>query len=535
MARYTTDDFGYNFTPNDETKSLVSSNSVLKSEFKTAPNICKVEGAYELYDEEQHRSPRQEKTVETGAEDGIDKNLYRYEPAKHYRGGENFFSSDESGGGGGGTTTVNPIELIGACCCCLTITFLIFGGILLSYVEYKNSLNPTRFAGAVLIVCAGGTFLFSCCVLCVGSSSDGLFDSSSNISKADPSYNEIQVRFRRLNDRYEKGCMKAEEGLKDVRLDVVGHMKEIKDAQRKEEKKKKEKEKKNREDLESRVKRDLKAGTSVNEICQLYRPVVFYIVFDGDMLVSDLELLRKQVSLIVGLGKSGHDQCVVSVTSPGGGVSQYGLAASQLVRIRKAGIHLTVCVDTVAASGGYMMASVADKICAAPFAVVGSIGVVTQIPNFQRFLNEHKIDAFLCTAGKHKRTIDMIGDVTEEGKAKLQEELDDIHTAFKDHVALARPKLKDSMDEVGTGEFWLAVQAKEKGLVDDIMTSDEYLESICNNFDIIEILEKKQKKPTMAGIFEHFGAAALSVRSIIDKVRSNVETPRQVPSPMAIV
>ena len=112
-----------------------------------------------------------------------------------------------------------------------------------------------------------------------------------------------------------------------------------------------------------------------------------------------------------------------------------------------------------------MMASVADKICAAPFAVVGSIGVVTQIPNFQRFLNEHKVDAYLCTAGEYKRTIDIIGDVTEEGKAKMTEQLDDIHAAFKDHVSLARPKLKDAMEEVGTGEHWLAIQAKEKGQI----------------------------------------------------------------------
>jgi len=329
--------------------------------------------------------------------------------------------------------------------------------------------------------------------------------------------------------------MRAEAGLEQVRLDVVGHMKEIKEAQSKEEKEKKGGEKKNREDLEKRVKRDLKAGMSVKEIRQLYRPVVFYMVFDGDVLVSDLELLRKQVSLVISLGKRGHDQCVISVTSPGGAVSQYGLAASQLVRIRKAGIHLTVCVDTVAASGGYMMASVADKICAAPFAVVGSIGVVTQIPNFQRFLNEHKIDAYLCTAGNYKRTIDIIGDVTDEGKAKLTEQLDDIHIAFKDHVALARPKLKDSIDEVGTGEHWLAIQAKEKGLVDDIMTSDEYLESICDTFDIIEILEKKQKKPGMASLLEHFGAAARGVKSIVEKLQTTVESPGQAPTPMAIV
>ena len=118
----------------------------------------------------------------------------------------------------------------------------------------------------------------------------------------------------------------------------------------------------------------------------------------------------------------------------------------------------------------------------------------------------------------------------------MTEQLNDIHVAFKDHIAHARPVLKDRMEEVGTGEHWLAVEAKEKGLVDDIMTSDEYLESICDTFDIIEILEKKQKKPGVAGLFgEQFGAAARSVKSIVQKVQANVEAPGQAPTPMAIV
>jgi serine protease SohB len=172
----------------------------------------------------------------------------------------------------------------------------------------------------------------------------------------------------------------------------------------------------------------------------------------------------------------------------------------------------------------------------APFAVVGSIGVVTQIPNFQRFLNEHKIDAFLMTAGDYKRTIDVIGDVTEEGKAKLTEQLDDIHVAFKDHVALARPALRERIDEVGTGEHWLAVQAKEKGLVDEIMTSDEYLESISNDYDIIEILEKVERKSSMLRVLgDNVGSAAANVRKITEKIQATTEAPGQSPTPLAIV
>merc|ERR1711935_1292236 len=121
------------------------------------------------------------------------------------------------------------------------------------------------------------------------------------------------------------------------------------------------------------------------------------------------------------------------------------------------------------------------------------------------------------------------------GKAKMKEQLDDIHIAFKDHVALARPKLQGKMEDVGTGEHWLAIQAKEKGLVDDIMTSDEYLESICDRFDIIEILEKKQKKQGVASLLENFGAAARGLKSMVERIQTNVESPGQSPTPMAIV
>lgn len=529
MGRYSTDDFGYDFPSKPEeiaslvtptpTTDVENNNSAL--EMSTQPRSSEGGVEYELYEDNRQRQQDQQEP-------------YTYHPAKINRGGENFFvTSGEAAGG----AAVNPVECIGASCCCIAVCFVILGGVLVSYVRYKD-VDRMLLLGTVLLVIAAGACLLGCCTLCIGTSTGGLLDSgnSSGQSKGDPNFNEVQVRFRRLNDRYEKGCMNAEDGLQHVRLDVVGHMKEIKEALRKEAKEKKEMETKSREELERRVKNDLKAGIPVKDIRQQYRPVVFYISFDGDLLVSDLELLRKQVSLVVNLAKPDRDQCVVSITSPGGGVSQYGLAASQLVRIRKAGINLTCCVDTVAASGGYMMASVGNKICAAPFAVVGSIGVVTQIPNFQRFLNEHKIDAYLCTAGDYKRTIDVIGEVTEEGKAKMTEQLDDIHIAFKDHVALARPRLKDSIEEVGTGEHWLAIQAKEKGLVDEIMTSDEYLESLCEDFDIIEILEKIQKPKGVAGLFgDHFAAAGRSVKSVVDRFQSSVNPNGLGPTPMAIV
>jgi len=526
MGRFKSDDFGYDFASSSKTNIGDIETDRDERTPLTAEIIGGTEHAgggdkYRLY-EETAAPPSRGNTPTTAAPSAA----YRYRPARRHRGGESYLARPPA------KDAPNPAVCLGFSCCCLAASLIVVGGILLLYEREAD--EKLVFYGSVLLVVAAGTCLCGCAALCcsdVAGDGDGvgsLFDKGSG-PKADPQYREVKVRFRRLNDRYERGCTQAEQSLRGIRLDVVGSMKEMKEASVKEAKKKKEREQKDRKELEKRVKSDIERGVPTDTIRQHYRPVVFYIEFDGDVMVSSMELLRKQVSLVVNLAKPGHDRCCVSLTSPGGSVVHYGLAASHLVRIRKAGIFLTVCVDSVAASGGYMMASVADTICAAPFAIVGSIGVVTTIPNIQRFLHAHKIDAYLMTAGKHKRTIDLVGDVTEEGKAKLTEELDDIHVAFKDHIALARPALRRNIEEVASGEAWLAVQAKEKGLVDAIMTSDEYLESVCEEFDIIEILEKMEKK--------QFGGQ-LNIPILgwaVDKFRSALETPTKSNMPMAII
>ena len=211
MGRYSTDDFGYDFpSKEEETISLVTNDNV-EAGMSTLPPSSEGGVGYELYEDNRQRLHDQES--------------YSYHPAKINRGGENFFvSSGESIGG----VAINPVECVGAFCCCIAISLVIVGGILLAYVKYKDE-GTMYFVGTVLLVFAAGICLFSSCTLCIGTSTDGLLDSNSSGGqfKADPHYKEVQVRFRRLNDRYEKGCMKAEEGLQHVRLDVVGHMKEV--------------------------------------------------------------------------------------------------------------------------------------------------------------------------------------------------------------------------------------------------------------------------------------------------------------------
>ena len=202
---------------------------------------------------------------------------------------------------------------------------------------------------------------------------------------------------------------------------------------------------------------------------------VFVLDFIGDLQASGVDALRQEVTAVLTRARS-DDEVVVRVESAGGLVHGYGLVASQLNRIVAAGVRLTVCVDKVAASGGYLVACVADQILAAPFAVLGSIGVVAQIPNIHRLLKRHDVDVELLTAGKYKRTLTVLGENTEEGRQKFQHDLDATHALFKRHVAERRARL--DIDSVATGEIWLGTDALAKGLIDRIQTSDEYLAAL---------------------------------------------------------
>ena len=194
--------------------------------------------------------------------------------------------------------------------------------------------------------------------------------------------------------------------------------------------------------------------------------------------------LRQEISAIVA-GHSPGDEVLIRLDSPGGTVTGYGLAASQLNRLKAAGIKLTVAVDQVAASGGYMMACVADHVIGAPFAIFGSIGVVTTIPNVHRLLKRNHVDVEMLTAGEFKRTLTVIGENTEEGRAKMQAQLEDIHTLFKGFIAEHRPEL--DLEKVATGEYWQGKTALELGLVDEVGTSDDWLIQRYRDHDLVGV------------------------------------------------
>jgi serine protease SohB len=214
------------------------------------------------------------------------------------------------------------------------------------------------------------------------------------------------------------------------------------------------------------------------------RTRLFVIDFDGDIKASATDNLREEISAVLPQAEKG-DEILVKLESQGGMVHSYGLAASQLQRIADADIQLTVAVDKVAASGGYMMACVAQRIIAAPFAVIGSIGVLAQLPNFNKLLKKHDIDYELFTAGEYKRTVTMFGENTDKGREKFREELEDTHVLFKDFVNEHRPAL--DIAQVATGEVWYGRRAIDVGLVDELQTSDAYIQGALQKRDVYEV------------------------------------------------
>jgi len=301
---------------------------------------------------------------------------------------------------------------------------------------------------------------------------------------------EPHLKFKHWNNRFENDFERLENELHVAPFLPKEAIKLLMKARKKEVKEEKRKDKENSVKTISTIREKLKDGLKSEEVLKQHSNCVYVLTFIGRIMASEVEQLRDQISFLLQIAQPA-DEIVVRLTSPGGAVPQYGLASSQLERLKQAGLRCVVCVDTVAASGGYMMAAVADKIIAAPFAIIGSIGVVAGIPNFHRVLQKNEVDYHLFTAGKYKRTVTPFTEVTDEGKQKLQDDITAIHEAFKRLIKEGRPDV--DIEEIATGEYWLASQAKEKGLVDEIMTSDDYLGSKLDDCEVIEITTETEQ------------------------------------------
>lgn len=304
-----------------------------------------------------------------------------------------------------------------------------------------------------------------------------------------------EITIVNLNEKYDD----QKDKLEDVM--ILSGSKEERKAFKEEEKRKRKEEKEKKKEEKAKSKQEAKNASKTSNDTNLEevkdsdansskKSRLFVLKFSGSVSANEVNDLREEITAMLSLAKEG-DEALLQLESPGGSVDGYGLGASQLQRIRNHNIPLTVAVDRVAASGGYMMACIADRIVAAPFSAIGSIGVVAQIPNVHRFLKNHDVDVDVVTAGKYKRTMTVFGENTEEGKQKFKEELNEVHQLFKDFVSTHRPQV--DIDKIATGEYWYAARAIELKLVDALGTSDDLIVDAMKDKDVYLITTKKSK------------------------------------------
>ncbi len=290
-------------------------------------------------------------------------------------------------------------------------------------------------------------------------------------------HREEQLEITSLNDTYKAMHAALEDAL-------------LSPAQLKAQSKQQKKKDRNEAKLDKKKAKQKSKQSSDEATDDDYKKRLYILNFDGDIKASAVEELRKEITATLTMATE-KDEVLVRVESGGGEVHSYGLAASQLQRIRDHKVPLTVSVDKVAASGGYLMACVADKILAAPFAILGSIGVVAQIPNIHKILKKNDVDIEQLTAGEYKRTLTLLGENTDKARAKMQEELEEVHDLFKRFVTERRPQL--DLKQVATGEHWLGSRALELKLVDELATSDDYIMAQRETADILELRIKKRQ------------------------------------------
>jgi len=334
-----------------------------------------------------------------------------------------------------------------------------------------------------------------------------IVNASSSQGQQDPS----KLKIKKINDRFKN----MERELKQSVLEPQS-LKVLDEQEKKSEKEKDKTAKK----AAKEEKKKLKANSSEEEKNERKKRV-YVLDFDGDIKASPVDKMRDEITAVLTLATV-QDEILIKLESGGGMVHAYGLAASQLARIKSAGIPLTICVDKVAASGGYMMACLADKILAAPFAIIGSIGVVASLPNFHKVLKKYDIDYELLTAGEYKRTLTMLGENTEEGRAKFKQDLEDTHVMFQEFVSEYRPQL--DIQAVATGEVWYGKKALDKQLVDEISTSDAYICDLAKEADVFEVRYESKKNWQEKLGFSVENAFERSIDKVLARLSKDWET-----------
>ncbi|GJM12405.1 MAG: protease SohB [Pseudohongiella sp.] len=284
-----------------------------------------------------------------------------------------------------------------------------------------------------------------------------------------------QIKVTHLNDHFDD--------MKDTLRHTVLAKEELKQVHKDEKKQAKLESKEQAKEKKQAAKHSEDSAVSAAD-SEERKKRVYVINFTGNMAADEVASLREEITAILTLAEP-RDEVLLRLESPGGMVHAYGLASSQLLRIKNKQIPLTICVDKVAASGGYMMACLADRLVSAPFAIIGSIGVLVQLPNFHRVLKKNDVDYEIISAGEFKRTLTQFGEITQKGRDKVQEEVETMHDIFKSWIKEHRPSVE--IDKIATGETWVGTQAKERYMVDEIKTSDDCIVSACLDAEVYEV------------------------------------------------
>ena len=323
-------------------------------------------------------------------------------------------------------------------------------------------------------------------------SGSALLGNDNNIYSPEPSQHFM---LERVNERYEKDSMAMKKALETPPRDTSKRVWSFANNRRKSALKK-------QIDLEDKA-----AGKVSTKASKFARTVIILEVqtFNNDM-DTVVENLRDSVSFILAqyndkkkrLDMGEQIEIVVCIESPGGVVQDFGLAADQLKRLKEVGMArndllLTVCVDKIAASGGYMMACQASpgQLIAAPFSVIGSIGVLREVTNIHDVLEKYGVRPLLLKAGNAKVPLTQTTKVTEESIAIVQKNLDKVHEAFRELVSDARGEsISENFEDVTNGDIFLGKDAAELGLIDRVMTSDEYISEKVQKGDRVLRLHK---------------------------------------------
>lgn len=160
---------------------------------------------------------------------------------------------------------------------------------------------------------------------------------------------------------------------------------------------------------------------------------------------------------------------LIRIDSPGGGVAASQEIYEELLKVRQVhGKPVVASMGSLAASGGYYVASAADRILANPGTITGSIGVLMQIPNFTELLQRIGVRSVVIKSGVYKDLASATRELTPEERRILQSVLDDVHDQFIQAVADGRRIERRRVEHLADGRIFSGRQAQELGLVDEL-------------------------------------------------------------------